>query len=257
MLRNDLQIKSETYDPLMQSITDVLRARLPQATAIIFFGSRVAGVADAFSDYDVLVVMPEGLEEDERNQVKQEIQKQFPTIKLDVLFGSERWLRARLPYEPYYRFWLKNSLTTWGKVNIKRLPPLAVGAMQSYSGILKAEIEMAAVIENCRRASRIGINAVELLFEIEQGLKSDYDLRSVRRGMSELLGEDLIERIRDPHRRLTEKDRRRLVRLARAKFRAVAATLARTPQTSSDRRWSRKWAARSRASKSSNRARSA
>jgi predicted nucleotidyltransferase len=54
------------------------------ATAIIFFGSRVAGLADAFSDYDVLVLLPEGLEEDERERVKKEIQATFPKIKLDL-----------------------------------------------------------------------------------------------------------------------------------------------------------------------------
>jgi predicted nucleotidyltransferase len=44
-----------TSDPLVQKITTKLRARLPQASAIIFFGSRVAGCADEFSDYDVMI----------------------------------------------------------------------------------------------------------------------------------------------------------------------------------------------------------
>ena len=251
-----LRTGPQSVDPLMRQITRKIRARLPNATAIIFFGSRVAGAADAFSDYDVLVLLPEGLEMDERKHVKEEMQAAFPDITLDLLFGSERWLRARLPYEPYYRFWLKDSLTTWGKTNIKRFPPLATGAMKSYLGILKAEIDLAAALENCRGGSRVGIEALELLVQIDRGFKRDYSERSVKQALNDLVGADLIARVRNPQRRLVEKDRRVLLRVARAKYRAVKALLDALPENSADRRWRRQWEARSRANRSSNQPRS-
>ena len=240
----------------MQQITKEIRHRLPKATAVVFFGSRVAGFADAFSDYDVLVLLPDGLELDERKQIKQEIQSLFQDIKLDLLFGSERWLRSRLPFEPYYRFWRKESYTTYGKVSIKRFPPLATGAMKSYLGILKAEIDLAEAVDR-RRGSRIALDALELLIEIDQGFKSDYSVRSTKETLNRLVGMNLIGKIRNPKSRLKEQDLRFLLRVARSKYRATKAMLEMLPETSSDRRWRKRCQAHSRANRSSNRRHSA
>lgn len=245
-------------DPLMKQITAKIRARLPGATAIIFFGSRIAGLADEFSDYDVLVLLPEGLEETERERVKKEMQAAFPKIKLDLLFGSERWLRSRMTYEPFYRFWLKESVTTFGKPpSIKRFPPLATGAMKSYLGIVEAEIALAGAIEDRRAAGQIGLNALEILVEIDHAYKYDYSTRTVKLAMKTLVGDDLVARIRNPKRRLAEQDLRKLLRTTRAKYRAVRATLDAMPENISDRRWRSQWQKRSRANKSSNLPRSA
>lgn len=244
--------RKQTSDPLMQRITAKIRACLPDATAIIFFGSRVAGTFDAFSDYDVMVVLPDGLEQEARVRVKRKVQAAFPNVKLDLVFGSERWLRAHLPYEPFYRFWLKNSLTTWGKMNIQRFPPLATGAMKSYIEILKAEIDLAAVVDDRRAAGRIGIEALELLVQIDQAFKHNYSVRAVKEIVSALVGADLERRVRNPHQKLNEQDRDILVRIARRKYRAVKAALEAVPENISDRRWRKKWEARSRANRSSN-----
>jgi predicted nucleotidyltransferase len=241
----------------MRRIIKAIRARLPNATAIIFFGSRVAGVDDAFSDYDVMVVLPNGLEQEERMRVKKKLQAEFPNVKLDLLFGSERWLRAHLPYEPFYRFWLKNSLTTWGEMHIKRFPPLATGAMKSYIEILKAEIDLATVFDDRRAASRLGIEALELLVQIDQAFKHDYSIRSVKGIVNALVGADLARRIRDPHQTVNKQDRDIVVRVARYKYRAVKSMLETMPENISDRRWRKKWEARSRANRSSSLAHSA
>ncbi len=100
----------------MNRITATIRARLPGASAIIFFGSRVAGTADAFSDYDVLVLLPGGLDLDERIRVQEEMQAAFPKVDLDLLIGSERWLLGGLRVEAYYRFWLENGIATFGRI---------------------------------------------------------------------------------------------------------------------------------------------
>lgn len=240
-------------DPLMKQITAKIRARLPGATAIIFFGSRIAGTADAYSDYDVLVLLPEGLEETERARVKKEMQAAFPKIKLDLLFGSERWLRARMTYEPFYRFWLKESVTAWGKgPNINRFPPLSTSAMKSYLGIVGSEIDLAAAVENCHGGTRIALDALEMLLEIEQSFKYSYSTRLVREAMSVLVGSDLMTRIRNPKSRLLERERRAILRITRAKYRAVRAALDAMPENISDRRWRNQWQKRSRANKSSN-----
>jgi predicted nucleotidyltransferase len=245
--------KSEIENSLMQRITAEIRARLPDATAIIFFGSRVAGVADTFSDYDVLVLLPDGLEEDERRRVKREMQTAFPGVKLDMVLGSERWLRARMPYEPFYRFWLKESVVTWGKgPNIKRFPPLATGAMKSYLGIVGAEIDFAAAVEDRRVGSRIGLNALEMLLEIDHAFKHNYSTRAVRQAMGTLVGSDLVARVRNPKSKLAEKDQRALLRMARAKYRAVKAMLEAMPENSADRRWRKQCLARSHANSGSN-----
>jgi len=55
---------------LHQAITKELRALVPDATAIIFFGSRVQGLASPTSDYDIMVLTPTGVDLEERERIK-------------------------------------------------------------------------------------------------------------------------------------------------------------------------------------------
>jgi predicted nucleotidyltransferase len=183
---SDLQVS----DPLVQKITAQLRARLPQASAIIFFGSRVAGCADEFSDYDVMVLLPNGLEEDARDQVKRAMRAAFPKIKLDLVFGSARALLASLRVEAHYRFWLANGIATFGQIpTIKHFPPLYKDALDSRLNVIGSEIKVVeAWSRNLHQEARGYLRILKQLVLIEHALKHDYSNRSLNADVEKMLG---------------------------------------------------------------------
>ncbi len=219
MVISDLQ----HTDQLMNQITTKIRACLPEATAVIFFGSRVAGVSDAFSDYDVLVLLPEGLELDERQRIKKEIQVTFPKVNLDMIIGSERWLLGSLRVEAHYRFWLENGIATYGHVpRVKRYPPLYKDALDSRLNIIGSEIKVIeAWSRNLHQEAGGYLRILKHLVLIEHALEKDYSNRSVWADVERLLGIDLIRVLHDP--RATRRIRRpMLLRVRRAMRRKFA-----------------------------------
>lgn len=72
-LMEQLQIQ----DPLLPRLASELRERFPDLIALAFFGSRVAGEPDEYSDYDVLLVLPEGLAWRERWETEIEFEKSW------------------------------------------------------------------------------------------------------------------------------------------------------------------------------------
>lgn len=191
---------SKSVDPLMRQITRKIRARLPNATAIIFFGSRVVGVADAFSDYDVLVLLPEGLESDERKRVKNKVQAAFPRVKLDLVFGSERGLCGNLRVEAHYRFWLENGIATFGRVpRVDRYPPLYKDALDSRLNIIGSEIKVVeAWSRNLQQEANGYLGILKHLVLIEHALDGDYSSQSVWTDVEKLVHPELIRALRDP-----------------------------------------------------------
>lgn len=187
-------------DPLMRRITQSIRARLPDVTAVVFFGSRVAGASDAFSDYDALVLLPEGLESDQRECVKLELRVAFPKAKLDLVFGSERWLLDNLRVEAYYRFWLENGIATFGHVpKVDRYPTLYKDALDSRLNIIRSEIKVIeAWSPNLQQEASGYLRILKHLILIEHALRGDYSNQSVWTEMDALLGAKLIGVLRDP-----------------------------------------------------------
>lgn len=65
-------------DANQKAITRKIRTLVPDATAIIFHGSRVHGLPAPTSDYDILVLTPTRVEFDDRNLVKKRLEETFP-----------------------------------------------------------------------------------------------------------------------------------------------------------------------------------
>lgn len=212
-------------DQLMNRISAKIHARLPDATAIIFFGSRVAGVADAFSDYDVPVLLPEGLETDKRKRVKSEMQAAFPQVNLDMIIGSERWLLGSLRVEAHCRFWLENGIATHGHVpRLERYPPLYKDALDSRLNIIGSEIKVVeAWSRNVHQEASGYLRILKHLVLIEHALEKDYSNRSVWEEVEALLDKDLIRMLRDPRaaRRIRRPMLQRVRRVMRRKFAEV------------------------------------
>ncbi len=190
-------------DPLMRKITQKIRARLPHATAIIFFGSRVAGTSDAFSDYDVLVLLPEGLDENGRETIKQKMKSAFPDVTVDLVIGSERWLRANLRREEHLRFWLENGVITYGNLTqIKRYPPLYKDVLATKLDLIMARFLLAqgwsrTLYFEARQYLRI----LKQLMLIEFALRKNYRTEALWDAMREQIHPDLLMILRDSSQR--------------------------------------------------------
>lgn len=243
----------ESQEPIMLEITRRLREELPEATAIIFFGSQAAGLANRFSDYDVMVFLPDGLERKRRRAVEK-MKEEFPCHKLDLAFGSERSLLHSLPYEPYHRFWLESGVVTWGKKpSVKEYPPLAKGALDSHLNIIKSQIDLARVLDDRRQTAQSCLSVLKMLLLIEKALQNEYDSRVVQNELEDLVGKELIERARDPHSELEQRDSRKLFRMALDRYHLVKGLVDRMGENESDRQWREQWQARPAANEGSGR----
>src|SRR5262245_32866684 len=110
MTANDQAAPSSALLPELEAILQRLRELLPQLTAILLFGSRASGLADDFSDYDLMVLVPDGLDQAQRRSLGKQLQAEFPALHLDLVISSERALLAGLRYEPARVFWLENGI---------------------------------------------------------------------------------------------------------------------------------------------------
>ena len=122
----------------LEAVVSRLREILPQMTAIILFGSRASGLADDFSDCDLMVLVPDDLDQVQRRAIEKQLHAEFPALHLDLVIGSERALLAGLRYEPARAFWLENGIVLWGrKPLVPNYPSLAKGAVLSHLGVTK------------------------------------------------------------------------------------------------------------------------
>lgn len=190
-------------DATQKALTKKIRALVPDATAIIFHGSRVRGIPAPTSDYDVLILNPTGVELQERNRIKQSLAQSFPDLKLDLIFGSERYLRASLAFEPYPRFWLENGVALFGKIpEAKPYPRIYRGSLDSRLHIIRPEVGVVDV--SCRTLYAQGrgyLRILKNLVLIENALQGDYRNETLWLKVAELVGTPTFQILRDPSQR--------------------------------------------------------
>jgi predicted nucleotidyltransferase len=229
----------------LETVVQRLREAVPQLTAIILFGSQASGSADDFSDYDLIVLVPGGIDPTQRRAIQQQLQVEFPSLHLDLVIGSERALLASLPYEPTRRFWLENGIALWGrKPTVETYPQLAKGALLSHLNIIESEIGVAHTAEGDHTRGRVGVDALEHLLQIEHVLSGDYRDASLRQALANLAGRELMQAVRDPEQPIDPAMIRRLFRLTRDKLRTLRRKVAAMPENDSDRAWREQWGRR-------------
>lgn len=190
-------------DANQKAITKKIRALVPDATAIIFHGSRVRGLPSATSDYDILILNPTGVELKDRKRIKERLAQYFPDLKLDLIFGSERYLLASLAFEPYPRFWLENGVALYGKIpEAKPYPRIYRGSLDSRLHVIRAEV---GVVDVCYRTlyakGRGYLRILKNLVLIENALQGDYRNESLWMKVAQLVGNPTLQILRDPSQR--------------------------------------------------------
>jgi predicted nucleotidyltransferase len=188
---------------LQMAITAKIRESLPEANAIIFFGSRVRGLPEPTSDYDVMVMTPTGVDPEDRDRVKGILQATFPDITLDLVFGSERYLLANLAIEPFYRFWLENGIALYGQIpHVENYPRLYRGALDSRLDIVRAEVGVVDVASRTLYQKGRGyLRILKQLMLIENALHGDYRNDSLWAGVEQTTGNPTFQILRDSSQR--------------------------------------------------------
>lgn len=187
-------------DSNQKAITEKIRALVPEATAIVFHGSRVGGLPSPSSDYDVMIYTPTGMETQDRERIKEMLHYAFPKLKIDPIFGTERWLIAHLPFEPYYRFWLENGIAAYGQApKIQKYPLLHRGALDSRLDIIRAEARVVDAFNRTLYGKGRGyLGILKQLSLIENALHGDYQNASLWAHVEKIVGNPTFEILRNP-----------------------------------------------------------
>lgn len=212
-------------DANQKAITKKIRALVPEATAIIFHGSRVRGLPAPTSDYDVMVLTPTGVDLEERKQIKAKLEKVFPAIEIDVTFGSERWMLANLGREAYLRFWLENGIATFGHLpTIEQYPPLYKDVLNTELDLLKARFLLARDwSRTLYYQARQYLRLLKRLIIIELALRQEYSNLALWTTLQQQVGMELLEILRDKTKRhrIRKPMVRRMERLVSRKIAAI------------------------------------
>lgn len=220
----------------LQAVVRRLLELLPELTIVLLFGSHASGLADDFSDYDLLVLVPNGVEPARRKGVEEQLRAEFPSFRLDLVIGSERGLLASLRYEPTRPFWLENGIALWGRrPAVENHPPLARGALLSHLNLVEAELGVARTAEDDHACCRIGLDALEHLVQIEHALAGDYRNESIRQTLTHLIGDESYHSVRDSAMC------RRILRVAQNKLRTLRQRVSAMPENESDYLWRERW----------------
>ncbi len=209
---------------------------------MLLFGSRASGLAGEASDFDVLALVPEGIDPGRRRAARERLQAEFPTLRLDLVIGSERALLSSLRYEPARPFWLENAIPLWGrKPVVERYPPLAKGALLSYLNRIEAEIGVARAEDDDRMRCRICADALEHLVQLEHALAGSYNNGAVRQTLADLMGHDLFRALRSEEQPFDPGQWPRLLRISRNRLRAIRQRVSALPENESDLLWREQW----------------
>lgn len=224
-------------DPDQKAIARKIRMLVPDATAIIFHGSRVHRLPSPTSDYDILVLTPTGVASDDRRLVKKQLEETFPDVKLDVVFGSERYLLASMTFEPYPRFWLENGIAVFGQIpDAKPYPRIYRSSLDSRLDVIRAEVEVVQVASRTLYQKGRGfMRILKDLALIENALQGDYRNESLWTKVEQLVGSPTFQILRDPvqRHRIRQPMVNRLHRLVLRKISSLRKENMRSAQTTS------------------------
>jgi len=210
-------------DPLLSQLASALYERFPQLISLAFFGSRVAGEPDEHSDYDVLLILPEGLAWKERGKAELDLERQFG-VRLQLVVTSPRGVEFYTRLEPSFRFWLKEAVIL-GKAEILNgdLPPVA--RQGCLGSLLEAELDLEEAQEETTLDER-GRNYYRILRKIlivKGVIEGDYSYAWLREELRKLLGERWIALLRQPGAHFSREEVETIADIVRDKLAEVKA----------------------------------
>jgi predicted nucleotidyltransferase len=208
-------------NPVLHSLAIELFTIFPELKALVLYGSQVRGEADRFSDYDVLLILPEKTADTE--ETRQDIEKKL-RIKLHLIIYSENGYKNAVLSEPYIRFWLSEGLVLdEGGIMRSPMPPIPKIAYEEWLSTAKADAETAGE-SGAEKRCRYYLTALEILGLIRSALRLAYDYGDVKKRLEGLLGSKTLARIRG-RRRLGRGEEKLLEKSCKSEIAAIDALL--------------------------------
>lgn len=218
---------------VLHALTIELLTAFPELKAIILYGSQVRGDANRFSDYDVLLILPE--KPDNMDETRQKIEKKL-RIRIHLTTYSESGYKNAALSEPYIRFWLSEGIV-FDESGITRspLPPIPKIAYEEWLSTAKAYAETASASEAQKR-SRYYLTALEILGLIRSALNLSYDYAAVKEKIASLIGGKTVSVVCSG-RALGSKEENLLEKSCKSEISSISALLRRMGSNESDLYW--------------------
>ena len=183
----------ESMDPNFHRLAEEVYRRYPDLSAVVFYGSRIAGSADEFSDYDVLVVTRESHEWTETRRVEQELRGEL-SVGAHLTVYSEKTFRLLVITEPHLKFWMNNSVVLTEGHELGVLPPTAKWGYTEALYLAEGYIDVGNMGGRGQVISYL--TALRMILMVEHSIGLDYDYENVRKEVERLVGGRLIRATR-------------------------------------------------------------
>lgn len=234
MQETSLEQQLQIQDPLLSRLAAGLRKRFPDLIALAFFGSRVAGEPDEYSDYDVLLVLPDGLAWRERWETEIEFEKRVG-VRLQLIATSPRGVDFYARLDPSFRFWLKDAVIIGQAAALDgNLPPVAKQGCLGSLAEAELDLEDTAREPTLYERGKDYYKILRKITIVERVIEGDYSYVLLRRELEKLLGKDLLALLRKPRPRLKRAEVDRMAALARKKLAEVRIKAEAMPANESD-----------------------
>lgn len=236
--QNHVQLRLlEAKNPRLYRLAAEIYSRFPLLRMLVLFGSQVTGDTDKFSDFDVLLVIPEPLEN--RKEVAQELEKKLG-IKLHFTAYSEHAYRIFLYAEAHVRLWLSNGMILDETGGLSKLaPPIARRALMEEIFTALTYLRISRIRGgDARRDASYLLTALRLALIVKGMAGLDYDYSHVREKLDALLGKDTLSKIRAGVR-LSKGEFDKLSKLCSHEVRTARAMVESLKENESDNIWNR------------------
>jgi len=222
---------------LYQLALEVYR-KCPDLKALVLYGSRISGSADAFSDYDAMVITEAGHDRSENRRIERELAERLG-IRVHLTIYSKRGFMISAMTEPHLKFWLNDAVVLAEGWWPGPLPPTAKWGYKEALYMAEGYIDVGDEDRGSFRATCYLV-ASKLILMVEHALKLDYDYENVREEMERLAGRSLVQAVRKDSlspKGVRKKQIEKLARIVRERLRKLRNKLDLIGENESDLRW--------------------
>ncbi|MEW6222617.1 MAG: nucleotidyltransferase domain-containing protein [Candidatus Hadarchaeota archaeon] len=206
--------------------------------ALVLYGSRISGTADAFSDYDAMVITDAIHDRSDNKKIERELAEELG-IKVHLAVYSKRGVMISAMTEPHLKFWMNNAVVLAEDRWPTPLPPTAKWGYKEALYMAEGYIDVGGEDQGSFRVTCY-LLALKLILMVEHALKLDYDYENVRKEMEYLVGKNTVLAVRRDHlspKGVRKKQIEKLGRIVRKRLKELRNKLDLIGENESDLRW--------------------
>jgi len=222
---------------LYQLALEIYR-KYPDLKALVLYGSRISGSADAFSDYDAMVITEATHDRSEDRRIERELAERIG-IRVHLTIYSKRGFMISAMTEPHLKFWLNDAVVLSEDWWPGPLPPTAKWGYKEALYMAEGYIDVGDEDRGSFRATCYLV-ALKMILVVEHALKLGYDYENVREEMEHLAGRSLVQSVRKDRlspKGVRNKQIEKLARIVRGRLKKLRSKLDLIGDNESDLRW--------------------